>query len=156
LIFRFSLFIRLLLWGKDCADKEKLMSKRPMSITLIAWLLIAVGSYFLIIDFNKLPAIKEMLYVEPARLAQLFFNYIKMIVPLSAGIAMLNRRNWGRYLYLFFWISNFIIFWIRSIALTNGAAGGMILFLITVFFLFRPPANDYFSGKKPISPQAQT
>jgi hypothetical protein len=31
--------------------------------------------------------------------------------------------------------------------ITTGVIGGSILFLITIYFLFNPKANGYFSGK---------
>jgi hypothetical protein len=40
--------------------------------------------------------------------------------------------------------------------MTTGLIGGTVLFLITIFFLFHPEANDYFAGRDSKNAPAET
>jgi len=114
------------------------IDKRPTSVTIIAWLLIVVGGVFLIDNWNELK-VKETLL-------QFMLAFFQMLIPFISGIGMLKRQNWARFLYLICWIFFFVIYIVRN-PMTTSLIGGTVLFLITIFFLFRPKANDYFAGR---------
>jgi len=123
------------------------MNKRPTSVTIIAWLLIVVGGVFLIDNWNDLK-VKE-------KLLQFMLAFFQMLFPFISGIGMLKRQNWARFLYLICWIFLFVIYIVRN-PMTTGLIGATVLFLITIFFLFRPQANDYFAGRDSINALAET
>ena len=122
------------------------MIKRPLSVTIIAWLLIVVGGFFLITEWNDIK-LKETLNYNTLSILLQFKLIFQLLLPLVSGIGMLKRQNWARYLYLICWIFFFVIYIVRN-QMTTGSMGGTVLFLITVFFLFRPSVNDYFSGRE--------
>ncbi len=122
------------------------MIKRPTSVTIIAWLLIIVGIYLLIREGNNLKLKETLNHNNISILLQFMLNLFQLLLPLISGIGMLKRQNWARFLYLIGWIF-FTVIHIAKIQITPGSILGMVMFLITIFFLFRPNANDYFLGK---------
>ena len=123
------------------------MRKRPISITVIAWLMIVIGGILLIKYVGNLPGVKGMMNRSPIYILRLIFSYVIISVALISGIGILTRQNWARFLYLICWIINFIIFMIYSQPITTRVIVGIILFLITIYFLFNPKANEYFDRK---------
>jgi hypothetical protein len=129
------------------------MNKRPTSVTIIAWLFIVVGGVFLIDSWNDLKV--------KGTLLQFILTFFQMLFPFISGIGLLKRQNWARFLYLICWILLFVIHILRNIyilrnPMTTGLIGGSVLFLITIFFLFRPKANDYFAGRDSINAPTET
>ena len=88
-----------------------------------------------------------MMNRSPIYILRLIFSYVIISFALISGIGILTRQNWARFLYLICWIINFIIFMIYSKPITTVVIVGIILFLITIFFLFNPKANEYFDRK---------
>jgi hypothetical protein len=127
------------------------MSKRPISITVIAWLMIVIGGIFLVKDVGRLPGVKGIMIRSPIYIFQLIFSYVIISFALISGIGILARQNWARFLYLICWIINFIIFLIYSQPITTNVIVGIILFLITIYFLFNPKANEYFDRKNSLN-----
>jgi len=76
--------------------------------------------------------------------------YISILVSWISGIGILKRQNWARFLYLIYGIIGLIklISYFASKPLTMIIIPKIIIFLIVVFFLFRPKANDYFAGRE--------
>jgi hypothetical protein len=114
---------------------------------VIAWLLIVIGGILLIKNVGNLPEVKGMMNRSPIYILRLIFSYVTISFALISGFGILTRQNWARFLYLICWIINSVIFMIYSKPITTGVIGGSILFLITIYFLFNPKANEYFAGK---------
>ena len=123
------------------------MRKRPISITVIAWLMIVIGGILLIKNVGILSEVKGMMNRSPIYILRLIFSYVTISFALISGIGILTRQNWARFLYLICWIINFVFSMIYSKLITAGTIGGIILFLITIYFLFNPKANEYFDRK---------
>ncbi len=132
------------------------MSKRPISVTVVAWLLIIVGGHLLITNLSSQSEVRETTNYSPIYLLQLIYSYVKISFALISGIGILNRQNWARFLYLIGWIIYFVIHIVKLKPMTTGVIGGTILFIITVFFLFRPKANDYFAVRDSKNAPAET
>jgi hypothetical protein len=132
------------------------MNKRPTSLTVIAWILIVAGLISLINIFvvwsQQTAQVKEMMKSAPMlfNLKFMLSNYITILVLWISGIGILKRQNWARFLYLVYGIIGLIkiIIFFASKPLTPIIIPMIILFLIVVFFLFRPKANDYFAGRE--------
>ena len=129
------------------------MNKRPTSVTIIAWLFIVVGVVFLNDSWNDLKV--------KGTLQQFMLTFFRMLFPFISGIGLLKRQNWARFFYLICWIFLFVIHILRNIyilrnPMTPGFIGGTVLFLITIFFLFRPKTNDYFAGRDSRNAPAET
>ncbi len=126
------------------------MKQRPASITAIATILIAgcgislIGSLFAINN----PEAKELMGRLPIPIwGQFVHLYLGIFINLISGIALLKGRNWARFLFVIFSTIGFVIgfaFFPMKLAMVPGA----VLLAVTIFFLFRPKANDYFAGKK--------
>jgi hypothetical protein len=123
------------------------MVKRPASVTVFGWLLIVGGVYVIITKFSSLPELKKVVNHSPLYIFYLIYSYVKITFALVSGIAILKRQNWGRFLYLIVWIIDAVIYFMNPRPMIPGEIGGIILTVITIFFLFRPKANDYFAGR---------
>ncbi len=124
------------------------MKKRPISLTTIGWLLIITGSYIFFIGISRMLKFPQLVDQSPIRL---FLSTMGLLMPVCAfvaGIAILKRKNWGRFLYVVNWVLSLLFYLIIAKTISIGLLVGTLLFLITLFFLFRPEANDYFTGNK--------
>ena len=110
------------------------MIKRPVSITLLAVLLIATGFLGLVYharDINlQHPLQNDTLWVELIR-----------VLAIVAGIFMLRGHNWARWLALA-WIAFHVVisFWHSW----SQVAVHVLVFAVFALFLFRPAAARYF------------
>lgn len=125
------------------------MIKRPKSITVIAWILIAVSGISLITTTFTLnnPTVKELMSrsVIPLEL-QFGMLYFGLVVQLVSGIAMLKAQNWARLLYTI-WTAIALVIGLATSPMKMAMIPGAVLFVVVVFFLFRPKANEYFKAK---------
>jgi len=130
-----------------CNLKEGKMEKRPISITIIAWFLIVSSGFSLIIslaNFNN-PMVKELMAKSLLPLPiQYAMMYIGLLVVLGSGIGMLKKQNWARLLYVIWIAAGFLINLFTS-PIKTALIPGLLFFIIIVFFVFRPAANQYFS-----------
>ena len=110
------------------------MIKRPVSITLLAVLLIATGFLGLVYHARNInlqhPLQNYTLGVELIR-----------VLAIVAGIFMLRGHNWARWLALA-WIAFRVVvsFWHSW----SQVAVHVLVFAVFAVFLFRPPAARYF------------
>jgi len=124
------------------------MKERPKSITVVCWCLIVSACIFVISGTTSIndPMVQEIMsksQIPPS--IQYVMMYAGLIITLVCSIAMLKGQNWARMLYVGWNVLGFII------ALTTSPVKalmvpGVIIFLIVVFFLFRPKANEYFKA----------
>jgi hypothetical protein len=108
------------------------MSKRPLPITVIAWIFVAVGAIGFVYHIRGLNAQRPW---EEAILPALVG-----VVAIVCGIYMLRGSNWARWLALV-WLA-------FHVALSIGAVPKLVihaLFLaVFAYFLLRPQASRYF------------
>ncbi len=134
------------------------MITRPTSITVIGWFLIVMGAmaiFFISLGLlsNDPPAHNLMAHLVRKSMAghllplsvQWGIGFMKILVMLTTGIAMLNGQNWARFLYT---IMSAVILLIQLTMAPARPILGLIEFLVVVFFLFRPKAGQYFSGTR--------
>ncbi|RMG34499.1 MAG: hypothetical protein D6725_14190 [Planctomycetota bacterium] len=91
------------------------------------------------------PAIRELMAKNPLPIpVQIGLAYAGSGVMFVCGLGMLGGRNWARWLYVIWNVT----------ALAVGAVTspwkvmmipGLVVFLVVVFFLFRPNATAYFT-----------
>ncbi len=117
------------------------MVKRPISITVIAWLLIA-GNILLIYSATRLniPTAKSPILIK----VSYAMTYIGILVSVASGIGMLKKQNWARFLYVI-WGAIGLLVPLFTTPLKMELIPGLLFLAIIVFFLFRPVANRYFS-----------
>ncbi|MBO0799214.1 MAG: hypothetical protein J2P31_10385 [Blastocatellia bacterium] len=123
------------------------MSKRPLSVTVISWIFIAVGGIALINSLLPLtdPSAAWRIADHP---------YVFWLIPLieilaiGSGVFMLYRFNWARWL-LVVWIGYHIILSVLHSALQVIVHS--LLFAVVLYFLFRPETTTYFREKRSIA-----
>jgi hypothetical protein len=119
-------------------------SKRPVSLTIICWLIIIIGTVSIVTLPRKADTISTGFVVGT--------NVVHGIILASAvtnvvsGVSMLRGYNWGR---LFFVIAKIILTVTFLVVLRDKAEilwGSLFLFVV-VAALFRPAVTNYFASK---------
>lgn len=133
------------------SQNTRLAPGRPTSITVIAWLLIVAGGIALIFSilFMHSPDAQSSMARNPIPISVHYVMlYAGLLTMVVSGVGMLNGQSWGRLLYV---ISAGIAFLvgIATSPMTLKVLPSLGVFLINVFFLFRPKANQYFSAAEP-------
>lgn len=115
------------------------MKNRPLSVTILAWLFIAVGVGALFAHFGEFKGhsllsndILEMAVVE--------------LLAIAAGIFMLRGSNWARWLAIL-WMAFHV--GVSAFHSMREVIVHTLLLLIFAYFLFRKDANQYFRPQKP-------
>jgi len=129
------------------------MTPRPTSITVIGWLEIVGGVIGLLAALgmvarrngpNMLPTLERIVLPMPIHIAIAFLG---AALGLVCGIGLLHRQNWARFLYVGWWLVSFVysIIIFRSY-MPFFLIPSVVIFLIFIYFLFRPVATQYFTG----------
>ncbi len=77
---------------------------------------------------------------------QIVMMYVGLTVSLVSAVGMLMGKNWARLLYVAWAAAGFLIR--LATAASVSVLPGLVIYLVIVFFLFRPNANRYFKGKE--------
>ena len=113
---------------------SKAGQERPLSVTVLAWLFIAVGIIAFVRNF---PA---TLHVEKDS----FLIEFTELVGLTAGIFMLRRQNWARWLALV-WTAFHVA--VAAFMHFQGLLFHIVIFAGIACLLLRSDANEYFRGR---------
>jgi hypothetical protein len=110
------------------------MNKRPLSVTIIAWIFILAGAIGLLYHLNELRA-------PNAALRETVPIALVRVLAIVAGIFMLRGSNWARWLALA-WLAFHVVLSIFHplFELVFHA----LLFATITYFLLRARANQYF------------
>jgi len=122
------------------------MPKRPLSVSIIARLLIVLGAVnlFMTIAYFNHPAVRAALERNPLPIpVQYAMGIVGLSVMVVSGLAMLRGRHWGRVLYIAWTLFGTLV-GLFTVPQKLTLIPGFVLFLIMVFFLFRPAANTFF------------
>ena len=115
-------------------SSDKNLPPRPLSVTILALVLIASGAVGFIYHFSDL---------HPHQLLQNDALWVELvrILAIVAGIFLLRGRNWARW-FAISWIAFHVVlsFWHPWSQLAMHA----LVFAIFAVVLFRPAANRYF------------
>ena len=123
------------------------MKQRPKSISIIAWILIVIGAISLITTSAMInnPVTRDLMNNSPIPVpAQYIISYLGLFVTIISGIAMLNGKNWSRYLYIIWSLIGFTIS-ITTFPIKTAIIPGFLVFLVAVYFLLRREANEFFT-----------
>jgi len=119
------------------------MIKRPISVTIISWFFILMG---VLSNFDTISH-WNMYRASGRPASDWIVGFLVMeltrILAIVAGILMLRRNNFGRWLCVV-WLAFHVVISIRH-SITEVAMHAVFLFVL-IFFLFRRPANEYFRG----------
>lgn len=124
------------------------MHKRPLSVTIIAWLLIisSVMSVFTYWSSFNDPVVQQIMAQSPfSPTTQMIFTIANVVLTLIIGVAILKRQNWARYAYVVIGAIGIVIAFISS-PVKSVVLISVIFLALVAFFLFRKPANEWFAG----------
>lgn len=121
--------------GSGCVTIEK-STKRPIAITILSWLYIAVGvlstaAHYANFTSNK-PMVNEFVWITALGAAAVL-----------AGAFMLRGHNWARWVALA-WVAAHVV--ISALHLMHGLLVHSVLFVVIGFLLFSHDAREYFSA----------
>lgn len=119
----------------DGALAEDTTNKRPISVTVLSWLYIAVGvlgttAHYLDFRTHK-PMVNEVVWITVLGAA-----------AVVAGAFMLRGQNWARWLALA-WMASHVI--ISAFHLLHGLIIHSVMFVVIAYLLFRREARVFFS-----------
>jgi hypothetical protein len=129
------------------------MTRRPKSVTIIAWILIVMFAFsaigivtvFLTGTMKKPEMVELMRQNHLPIFVQYGLNVAGLLITLVSAVGMLRGKKWARLLYVIWGIIGFLLAFVTS-PTKIMIIPGILLFIIFVFFLFRPKANAYFKG----------
>lgn len=128
------------------------MPVRPLSVTVIAWILIVFGLFgllgvLMLLAMSGSPIMQASLARAHTPLpVQLTLGTFGSLVQLLCGIALLFRQNWARFVYAGWAVIGLAYTVITSPYTLWLIAPSLVFVLVVVYFLFRPAAQQYFSG----------
>ncbi len=108
------------------------MSTRPLSITIIGWVFIAVGNFAFVYHFSE--------FVQTFELTRLVVSLIRLLAVLG-GVFLLRGFSWARWLLL-----GWLAFHVIASAFHSAFEVVIHLLLLAVisYFLLRKRATKYF------------
>ncbi|MDO8586628.1 MAG: hypothetical protein Q7T82_06265 [Armatimonadota bacterium] len=128
--------------------------RRPVSVSVIAWLLTAAGSLSVIFApilllIGQIPEVREAWRAQGISGTQAAVSsLIGGAVTILCGVGMLFGRNWARILYLVIGPAGLIVGWLMN-GFRPTSILSVIFYLVVVFFLVRRDAVEYFTGSEP-------
>ncbi len=138
----------------DAAEvrQRSVAENRPTSVTAISWFLIVTSVCSLIATLISTatgsmndPAVRELMAKNPLPIpVQIGLAYAGSGVMFVCGLGMLGGRNWARWLYVIWNVTAFVVGAVTS-PWKAMMIPGLVVFLVIVFFLFRPNATAYFT-----------
>lgn len=128
------------------------MITRPISISIIAWLMIILAISCLVFEsIYAVTGTKEFIFDsisnEP-RLTPMQFaiSYVPIAVYIISGVAMLKNQDWGRYFYII--TSSALIIFVVNYSLNMIDIIYIILVSSLSIFLYLPAVNQYFMSSR--------
>ena len=121
------------------------MIKRPLSVTIIAWIYLAAGVIGLAYHA------KEFKLAHPFENDGLWICLVRLLA-IVAGAFMLRGHNWARWLSVAWmaWHVYLSIFHPLSELIMHS-----VLLVVFAFFLFRPRVSAYFKNQKTGKPNQE-
>lgn len=132
------------------------MPARPMSVIVVAWILIVFAlfgllSMLMLLALSGTPLMQASLArVHTPLPVQISFGTFGSLLQLSCGIALLFRQNWARYLYTAWAVIGLAYSVITSPYTLWLMVPSIVFTIVIVYFLFTPVANRYFTREHPV------
>lgn len=134
------------------------MPARPLSVTVVAWILIVFGAFGLlgVLSVALLwdsPTLQQSFARIYAPLAlQVTVGLAGVAIRLGCGIVLLFRQNWARFLYAVWLVINLGYGVVSSPYTPWLLVPSLLLTLVIVYVLFRPAASRYLAGGGGLQP----
>jgi hypothetical protein len=110
-------------------------SKRPISVTIIACLYLAVGGVAFVYHFRELLSLQS----------DSFGMELTEVLAVVSGAFLLRGHNWARWLALAWIVFHVILSIFDS---DHGLVVHGLLCAVIAWILFRPEASRYFCGQE--------
>ena len=125
------------------------MEKRPLSLTIIAWLLIALSLLALIGTFamqSNPQMVKMQEQMHTPVLFQHAWTVLGVIIDLIVAYGIFKGQPWSRVLYVVWGIIGLVV---GYFILPQKAylVFSLIVLVVISIFLFSAKANEYFSAR---------
>ena len=125
------------------------MEKRPLSLTIIAWLLIALSLLALIGTFamqSNPQMVKMQEQMHTPVLFQQAWTVLGVIINLIVAYGIFRGQPWSRVLYVVWGIIGLVV---GFFILPQKAylVFSLIVLVVISIFLFSAKANEYFSAR---------
>jgi len=125
------------------------MEKRPVSLTVIAWLLIVfsvLGLISMIYMTTTAAGMEKLAEMHMSPKYTEVSNVISVIVGLVSAYGILKGQPWSRVLYVAWGIISFIVGLYMS-PMKLPLVGGLVILVIFSIFLFSSAANVWFQAR---------
>ncbi len=126
--------------GCNHPNSRGFVKKRPIAVTIIAWLLIVAGVFGFTVH------IRELLSQKPFHFQDLWIPIVGFL-PAAIGVFILLGRNWARWLALAWMAFHVAISFFDSL---QKVAVHVLLFVLIAYSLFRRDAKAYFQHPEEI------
>jgi hypothetical protein len=113
-------------------------NKRPLSVTILAWVYIAVGTVGFVYHLNEFLAAKTFQ-------SDIFLIEAVEIIAIVGGAFMLRGQNWARWVALA-WIAFHVI--VSAFHPAREFVIHLLFCAVIAWLLFRPDATRYFRGAR--------
>jgi hypothetical protein len=123
------------------------MRKRPLAVTVIAWVvtvlgcLSLLGSTLWLLSWWQVPR-------PPEQIWQLALCFLGAGITMACGRFLLRGANWARWLYLAWMAVQWVPFLTQSHPASWIIALNLAIDLVIVACLFNPKANAYFQPRR--------
>jgi hypothetical protein len=117
------------------------MNKRPLTVTIIAFLLIAAGVFGLAVH------IRDLLSQKPFHFVDLWIPIVALL-PAVFGVFILLGHSWARWLALAWMAFHVAISFFDSV---EKVAVHLLLLALIAYCLFRAGARAYFHRSEEVS-----
>jgi hypothetical protein len=110
-------------------------NKRPISVTILACVYLAVGAIGFAYHFRELLSLQQ----------DIVWAELTEFLAIVSGAFMLRGHNWARWLALAWIVFHVILSLFDSF---HGLAAHALFCLVIAWILFRPEAARYFRGQE--------
>jgi hypothetical protein len=111
------------------------MKRRPISVTIVSYLLIAVGAIGFVYHLAELKSSRPSEYVWVLGLR---------LLAVVAGVSMLRGKDWARWLSIAWIAFHVVLSFFHSMGQEAVHAVVLVVFAVV---LFQPAANQFFRGR---------
>jgi hypothetical protein len=122
------------------------MGTRPLSVTIIGWLLVVSAGFSLfgLLTLSSNPLAQSIIQQTGIPLAaHMALSVVGIVVTLISGYGVLKGFDWARLLYVGYSVLGLVI----GLAISpypSATLIGLVFLAVVAFFLFRPAANAWF------------
>jgi hypothetical protein len=125
------------------------MEKRPLSLTIIGWLLIVLtlfGLYSILTMGSNPMAVKMLAQMHVTLLFQQVWGTINCVITLICAYGILKGLPWSRVLYLVWGVIGMGVAFYTS-PIKSLVVFSIIILVVICAFLWTNNANDWFSAR---------